>query len=159
MRRRRKGNALLAKCEAGNNPAALLTFKRVAGARLGRKRHNALEKAIIKLCTQYLKVPAWKTDAGALLTATGLRCNVESGTPDISGIIPPTGRAFFIEVKTGSGRARKNQREKAAELMAAGAAVYVVHDITEAENFVRLLLAGEKRKHELLMSHNETETK
>jgi hypothetical protein len=54
-----------------------------------------------------------------------------------------------VEIKTGEGRLRDNQQERAAELAGSGAAALVIHSMQEAEQQLGALVIEERRKHRL----------
>jgi len=54
------------------------------------------------------------------------------GGPDLLAVVAPLGRLVALEVKTGSGRARPEQRAVHAALAAVGAVVAVVRSVDEA---------------------------
>lgn len=56
---------------------------------------------------------------------------VSAGWPDISGVLPPAGRAFFIECKSARGRLRPGQQALLEKLAAAGALVIVARSLDE----------------------------
>lgn len=122
--------------------------------RQGRKRHDQLENSVRQLLLYppfrgelYL----YKADATAVPQKNGkFKCRATPGIPDLPGIVCCTGRAFFVEIKTGSGQTRKGQDFRIAELRKAGAAVFVVHSLDEAEAAFRELIREEQAKAYLL---------
>lgn len=96
-----------------------------------RERHDALARDIANWCR-----------------ANGIAaCVVDrEGALDIFGPMPPTGRHWQIEVKTGRAELTPNQQNLERLLTQNGAAVYVAHSLAEAVQFLRLLHAGEKAK-------------
>lgn len=118
-----------------------------------KEEHDALEEAICKAVLKAHKIELLKADAEAAVFRnpdTGKRYwkgRVKSGMPDRIWVCPPTGRFIGFEVKTNpDDKGRKNQKQLHRELMAAGAAVFVVHSIPEALQFVKLCLEMEAEK-------------
>lgn len=130
--------------------------EKTARRRAQRENHDRLVEAILEHCA-WKKWPATVTDAERVHNARGQvrQGKVLSGWPDITGTMPPTGRAWCIEVKTGRARLERDQPEVHARLLASGAAVYVAHTIHEAVEFLDLLHAGELRKANLLRHFTE----
>lgn len=92
---------------------------------------------LLALC----KVPHSVTDASRAFGPDGKarRSKVDEGWPDISGVLPPSGRALFIETKSRAGRLSPGQRKKIAELRSAGALVFVPRSV---EDLARGLIAA-----------------
>lgn len=58
----------------------------------------------------------------------GFRPSTLTGFPDILAVLPPTGRACGVEVKTGKDRLRPEQEGIHSQLRRCGALVMVVKD-------------------------------
>ena len=91
---------------------------------------TASEAEIQQAITDWLTahhVPHSVTDASRVFGPDGepRRSKVEEGWPDITGVLPPSGRAFFIECKRATGRFRPGQKPMLARLRAAGALVII----------------------------------
>jgi hypothetical protein len=127
-----------------------------ARRKAGANAHKAIVRAILQYCW-LRRWYAWESDSEKVKNPFNGRAQTKnpSGHPDISGVCKPTGRAFFIEVKGGAySDPRPNQRDKHAQLIEAGAAVYVARSSQEAIEFLRLLGEGEAQKHTLMKGSN-----
>lgn len=126
-------------------------------AQKGRKNHNGLEKACEQLGRLKYSVFLLKCDSESFRTSCGrLAGRVTPGMPDRIAAIPPTGRFAGFEFKTGKARLTEHQDVLHQILLDAGAAVYVVRSVDEFDQFIRLLLAGEKAKHAALERGEES---
>jgi hypothetical protein len=120
-----------------------------------KHNHDKLEASVVELAWILYRIQLYKSDAGAV--AFKCECGktavrkpkVKTGLPDLIGCIAPTGRMVTVEIKTGEGRLRDNQQERAAELAGSGAAALVIHSMQEAEQQLGALVDEERRKHRL----------
>lgn len=65
------------------------------------------------------------------LPGGGFRPGGKAGTPDIVGILPPTGKYFGVEVKTGKDKLRPEQIGFHKNARDAGALILVVKDFED----------------------------
>lgn len=107
------------------------------------------EGDIVRTCLQYLSlrsIPAWRQNTGgAYLAGRGGRQRFvrfgPPGMPDIQGVLPPAGRALFVECKTRTGKLRSAQEAFHARALAAGAVVLVVRSVGELADKLKEVLA------------------
>lgn len=100
-------------------------------AKRGANRETALQADI---ATALRKAGCYveRRNTGMVETKNGTRVHLAPpGTPDLF-VLLPSGQAWFVEVKTDTGTATPIQREKHAELRAAGGLVDVVRSVGEA---------------------------
>lgn len=87
---------------------------------------SAAHSKLVKACLGYLhlsSIPAWpsKTQGQFDPKFGGFRKFVGmKGISDITGLLPPTGRGLFVEVKTGISKASKDQKAFRDRVEAAG---------------------------------------
>lgn len=100
----------------------------------------AREGDLIRSCLAYLgacQVLAWRVNVAGFLAeesvTQGRRFfrSVPKGMPDIAGVIPPAGRALFVECKTPRVSATPWQAARQAQLARAGALVLEVRSLDE----------------------------
>lgn len=106
---------------------------RVSAAKFQQTASEAAIQETICAWLQAHHIPFSVTDASRSFGPDGepRRSKVRAGWPDISGVIPRTGRAFFIETKSATGRLRAEQKRVIAHLRAAGALVIVARSMDE----------------------------
>lgn len=78
---------------------------------------------------------AWRNNAGFLRVGKRLIEMAPAGSPDIIGVLPG-GKFIGVEVKCPGEEARPNQVQFHERLRSYGAAVAVVHSVTEARQFI-----------------------
>lgn len=154
----RNGLAWQAKLDARANEQIsdkLRASRGTLAAQVLKKQHDKLEASVVELAWILYRIQLYKTDAGAVsfkceCGKTAVRKpKIKTGLPDLIGCVAPTGRMLTIEIKTGEGRLRSNQQDRAAELAGAGAAALVIHSMQEAEQQLGALVTEERRKHRL----------
>lgn len=131
MARRKKAD-WLAKVKHQASPSCDVQAKRGETLRACAKAHDAVVDDIVEYCARR-GWPCTPTDASVTFNRSGgfMRRKVATGWPDITIALPPFGKAFFVEVKTGSAKPRKGQGDCIAELRAAGATVLVLGSLAE----------------------------
>ena len=110
-----------------------------------RRRNNAplllpvKETAIVKLILDVLslkykgRLKLWRNNTGATKTEGGGFMKFGAvGSPDLLGILAPTGRLVGLEVKAPKGKVSEHQEAWLKEAAAFGALVGVVHSVDEA---------------------------
>jgi hypothetical protein len=111
-------------------------------ARGSYPRHEALVRATL----QYLAlcgVPAIPVFTGPKIARgpdgqVQLRKNrAQRGLSDVLATLPPDGRTFLIECKTGEARRSPDQVQLHDRFLAAGAVAAVIRDVRELEQYVR----------------------
>lgn len=130
---------------------------RAAKRKGSTKEHNQLQNACRKLAKTKYGIVLYKVDSKARKAEKG-NFYYSTCTPGISdsfAVIPPTGRFAGFEIKTGSQDPKESQRKFRDEVLANGGAYYRVRSIHEFDEFMRLLLAGEKAK-QLLIERKES---
>lgn len=126
-----------------NWPASVDIMRPVKrGKRTGKKRtypERAIQCAIVKALKKYARPEhgAWcaipnggnrSAITGAIMKAEGVR----SGAPDMLFVLPPKGRAAFLEFKASNGRLSDTQIEFRDDLTLNGALYAVAHSVDEA---------------------------
>jgi VRR-NUC domain-containing protein len=108
-----------------------------------------IQSGVIHLLT-LLHIPHSVTDASRTWSKDGevRRGKVDTDWPDVSGTLPPTGRALYVETKARWGKLSPGQREKIKELRRAGALCIVPDNISDVA--VELARAG--FRHPVLLS-------
>src|SRR5512147_2643084 len=107
-------------------------------------RETQLVAAILEVLTR-AGFWCWRVNSGARIVpanpAKGIAKRMirlaPKGTPDIAGILRPTGRAFHVEVKRPGGKLSDSQREWHAKCMAHGGLVTTETSISGALKTVR----------------------
>jgi hypothetical protein len=95
---------------------------RVPGARRKRARANP-ETGIVAACLKLLKLRGYRArrvNSGSVPTVRGRYQGAPAGTPDIEIIIPPRGRAAFVEVKLPGKKLRATQKKWVATYVPLG---------------------------------------
>lgn len=88
--------------------------------------------AQIREVLRIMRVPCWKHFATALSPR---------GVPDLICVLPPSGRACYIEVKTPTGKVRSEQEEFLTRVRDAGAVAFIARSVQDviaelrAQNF------------------------
>ncbi len=93
------------------------------------------------------KVKVFRNNTGATEVGDRFIRFGEKGSPDILGMIAPTGRFLGLEVKTVRGKVSENQSRWHEEAVKYGAAVFVVRSLDEALRVVDAVLVEEEGKH------------
>jgi hypothetical protein len=96
------------------------------------------EAEVLRQCMQYLKmkkVVFWRSNTGAARfgaseSARYVRFGVP-GVSDVIGLLPPTGRMLALEIKSQTGRVRKEQTAFLKNVTAAGGLALVIRDVRE----------------------------
>lgn len=85
---------------------------------------------------QLCRIPATRNQSGHINIGNRWINLGEPGWPDIIACLPP-GRFLAIEAKRPGEEPTPHQRERLAELQAAGALCVVAHDIADVEKTIR----------------------
>jgi hypothetical protein len=94
---------------------------------------------LVRACLQLLALRgtrAWRNNSGAASVGGRYVRFGDPGSPDIFGILAPSGRLLAVECKTGQGRLNPAQRAWMASAEAAGAACLVVRSVAELERWL-----------------------
>lgn len=107
------------------------------------------ETAIVKSILDYLtlkykgKAFFWRNNSGAMKTEGGGFIKFgATGSPDILGILAPSGRLIGLEVKNAKGKVSEHQEAWLKEAAELGAVVGVVRSIDEACALIEGALNG-----------------
>ncbi len=114
-----------------------------------RPKRNDAEHRLQRDCARYLKLAlpsdvyftgvdhagARSTFAGTLMKARGIK----PGQADLRLILPPTGRALEVEIKTPKGVQSDRQREAEEAVTAAGGLYRIVRSVPELDALLRSL--------------------
>ena len=87
-----------------------------------RQNQETILTAQIREILRIMRVPCWKHFATALSPR---------GIPDLICVLPPGGRACYIEVKTPTGKVSPEQEEFLIKARAAGAVAFVARSIQD----------------------------
>lgn len=103
--------------------------------------HTALVNAAIEALA-LRGYTAWKTAAGAMRNEDGYFMKYgKKGAGDITGILPPNGRHFEAEAKTGGGAQNKNQKLHQQFVVERNGGLYILFHTLD-ELFSGLAAAG-----------------
>ena len=111
---------------------------------------SAAHSKLIRACLELLgfhRIPAWSSKTtgqydpttGRWRKAKGVKAR--KGVADITGVIPPHGRALFVECKTGSGSLSPAQRDFRDEVVGAGALWVLARSLDDVQDTLDLLRA------------------
>lgn len=116
----------------GQRPPAPKQERREAAAYQQTAPEAAIQAAICEWLDLRL-IPYSVTDASRVFGRDGQprRSKVNKSWPDISGVLPPSGRALYIECKSATGRFQPGQKQMLARLRAAGALVIVARSLDD----------------------------
>ncbi|HZS09518.1 MAG TPA: VRR-NUC domain-containing protein [Blastocatellia bacterium] len=114
-------------------PVAAESQRRIGAAEYQK---TAAEAGIQAAITEWLTVrhiPFSVTDSSRAFGPDGepRKSKCRAGWPDVSGTLPPSGRAFYIETKSAKGRLRAEQKRVISRLRSAGALVIVARDLSD----------------------------
>ncbi|MCX7719595.1 MAG: VRR-NUC domain-containing protein [Candidatus Sumerlaeaceae bacterium] len=116
-----------------------------AGRVGGQREHDQLVRSIVELAGLYGLVALVLEAKPVRVCAPSGRMyyvsRVDAGVPDVLVLIPPLGRAFFVEVKTGRAKMRAAQVERCNMLRRAGAQVMVCSDINDFDREIKRLVS------------------
>ena len=87
-----------------------------------RQNPETVLTAQIREVLRIMRVPCWKHFATALSPR---------GIPDLICVLPPAGRACYIEVKTPTGSVRPEQAEFIAKVREAGAVAFIARSVKD----------------------------
>lgn len=101
----------------------------------------AIQSEIFHRFGAHPRLRIWRSNSGAAKNAAGrlVRYNFK-GCPDISGFIGPQGRAFFIEVKSATGRQTAEQKMFQGICERFGAVYVLARSVADVER--ALIAAG-----------------
>lgn len=118
--------------------------------KLSENGRGGLRSQILKLL-QDAHFQVEVTDASTIQTPKGERQLVyPAGWPDVTAVIPVSGRAWLIEIKTEDGDVRPAQEDRLLELTASGALVTLARSVDDvADELERLIV--------YLWKHHRTE--
>ncbi len=95
-------------------------------------REAAIQAKIVATLEK-LGADVTRLNSGHVVTADGRHMQLcKRGTPDLLTLLPPRGRAWFLEIKTDTGVVSPIQKKRHAALRATGAIVEVVRSPAEA---------------------------
>lgn len=104
------------------------------------KEHSALVNEALKYLLA-CGVPAWKNQSFRFLSqGKGMFRVGFPGMSDIIGCLPPKGRIFAAEAKTGRGIASELQEKFLKAIRDAGGLAFVFHDLGELEREIEKFL-------------------
>jgi hypothetical protein len=116
-------------------------------ASLAENGRDGLRSRILKLL-QSANFQVVVTDSKTVKTAKGPRQLVyPNGWPDVTAVIPVTGRLWGIEIKTDDGDVRPSQEDRLLELTAANALVTLARSVEDVADEL-------KRQIEYLWKHH-----
>jgi hypothetical protein len=104
------------------------------------------EREVVQVCLNYLaacRIEAWRVNVAGVSVPATERWEKRyikpppRGTPDIAGVLPPSGRALFVECKSRDGRLSPAQVQRQAVLRAQGALVLTVRTLDELREGLR----------------------
>lgn len=108
------------------------------------KAHDALVNQILLAIGAHPRVRVWRIEAKQARTPYGTPfMAVPEGTPDIEGVISPSGRLLAIEVKTGRAVASEQQRRRLTMYRAFGAVAGIARSVDSVVSAVEAALRGE----------------
>jgi hypothetical protein len=86
------------------------------------------------------RVPAWRVNQRAMLTKQGWRTSGAAvGFPDAVAVLPPTGLAIALEIKSGAARLSASQKKVRADWEVAGGQWFTVYNVAElADDLAKL---------------------
>jgi hypothetical protein len=95
------------------------------------------EATVLHECLVWLygrHVACWRNNTGATVLPDGrfLRYGL-SGSPDIIGVLPKTGRFFGVECKSRTGKQTHQQKSFQTWIEASGGAYYLVRSLAELQ--------------------------
>lgn len=107
-------------------------------------RLNAREAPVLRACMDLMAMHGLRPErrnAGALRDATGRPVRFgTAGASDLHAVLPPTGRALFVETKRpNGGKLTEKQREYLEARRAQGAVAIVVSDVAVLERVLTRL--------------------
>lgn len=108
------------------------------------RAHDALVNAVLLAIGARPQVRVWRIESKQAYTPTGVPFRaVPEGTPDIEGVLAPTGRLLVIEIKTGKAVPSEQQRRRLAMYRAFGAVAGVARSVEQVVSAVEAALRGE----------------
>lgn len=106
------------------------------------RRHEELVRAVLEYFA-WCDVPAVPIYTGPKISrgpdgGVVLRKNrAQAGFGDVLAVLPPDGRTFVVDAKTGGADLKPYQRRLHDQLRAAGALTAAIRDVRELEQYVR----------------------
>lgn len=110
------------------------------------RQHQDLLRACLIVCwkrkVQALPIsttgiPVQRLDGGYRL----LPNHAQRGAPDLLIVLPPSGHALMVELKTGHARRSRDQARMAREMAEAGASCIVVREASELDRMLGVALS------------------
>jgi hypothetical protein len=112
-------------------------MKKTSVRRNLRATEAALQRAILEYLN-YNNVMAWRVNSGLARTINKGKKSIirlaPAGTPDIVGVMYPTGRALFVEVKRPGKKPTDTQLEQMQDLSGFGALCVVATSVDEVKS-------------------------